>query len=450
MKTIDHENLFKRYQSGEATLEEQAIVEDYILNNEFTPLYLTEDELEGVKAKLGKRISEIPFAGISETASKGSTAEDEVVANEERMVGSRSRFPLWMASAAAVAAIVFGVWFFNSERGVLKQVQDDVAYKNDIKPGKNTATLTLANGKTIALSDAKTGVVIDASRITYSDNTVISTEHSDERSLNNTNGKDPSVVGMTGKVQMTGKMQMTGKVQMTSVSTPRGGTYQVILPDGTKVWLNAASSIKFPSSFAGLKQRKVVLTGEAYFEVSKNKIQPFVVSSKNQDVTVLGTHFNINSYEDEGSVKTTLLEGSVSVSSSRQSVATRDLSSGGKDLSVLRDDGEERTGGTVLLKPNQQSTLTQQGGIKVADVDPSDAVSWKNGEFVFSSEDIPTIMRKIARWYDVAVEYKGDVSKKRFTGTVSRYANVSEVLQTLELTKGISFKIDGRKIIVSN
>lgn len=397
MKTTDHENLFKRYQSGEATLEEQAIVEDYILNNEFTPLYLTDAELEAVKVKLGKRISEIPFAERNEEVLETVGLESDK---------QKRKLPLWMASAAAVAAIVFGVWFFNSERGVLKQVQDDVAYKNDIKPGKNTATLTFANGKTIALSDAKTGVVIDASKITYNDNTVISTERSDERSLNNASGKDPSL-----------------RVGMTNVSTPRGGQYQVVLPDGSKVWLNAASSIAFPASFAGLKERKVELTGEAYFEVSKNKVQAFVVSSKNQDVTVLGTHFNVNTYEDEVNTKTTLLEGSVKVSSSQ---------------------------GEALLKPNEQSILTAKGRIEVQDVDPADAVAWKNGEFVFSSEDIPTIMRKIARWYDVDIEYKGEVSKKRFTGTVSRYANVSEVLQTLELTKGISFKIEGRKIIVSN
>ncbi len=397
MKTTDHENLFKRYQSGEATPEEQAIVEDYILNNEFTPLYLTEAELEAVMLKLGKRIYEIPF----------SEKNEEVLAGVD-LQGSKQKIklPVWMASAAAVAAIVFGVWFFNSERGVLKQVQDDVAYKNDIKPGKNTATLRLANGKTIELSDAKTGVVIDAGLVRYSSGT---------RSSGSLKGEQS-----TTRSEL---VHSLASLEHLTVSTPRGGQYQVLLPDGSKVWLNAASSIAFPASFTGLKERKVELTGEAYFEVSKNKVQAFVVSSKNQDVTVLGTHFNVNTYEDEANTKTTLLEGSVKVSSSQ---------------------------GEALLKPNEQSILTAKGRIEVQDVDPADAVAWKNGEFMFSSEDIPTIMRKIARWYNVEVEYKGDVTKKRFTGTVSRYANVSEVLQTLELTKGIKFKIEERKIIVIN
>lgn len=444
MKVADHESLFKRYQSGEATLEEQAIVEDYILNNEFTPLYLTEGELEAVKVKLGRRIGEIPFAEKNE----------EVVAGVE-LRGSKlkRKLPLWMASAAAVAAVVFGVWFFNYRSAViLNSVQDPALAMNDIAPGKNTATLTLANGKTIVLSDAKTGVVVRQDKLAYNDGAEILKQVQDDVTLN-------------------------GKAQMLTATTPRGGTYQVTLPDGTKVWLNADSKISFPARFSR-KGRKVLIEGEAYFEVAKNKKMPFIVESGGQRVEVLGTHFNVSAYQGEA-IRTTLLEGSVRVSSELRHAGLDPVSRNSKSnmqgvygkagvLKQVQDDErvkQESKAGVmkpevgvmkqeaVVLKPGQQALLTGlqdgEGTIKVQTANIEETISWKNGDFNFNGEEIRSIMQKLARWYDIEVSYEGKVSEELYYARISRNRNISEVLKKLEQAQGVHFKIEGRRVTVT-
>ena len=311
--------------------------------------------------------------------------------------GRTNKIGVWAAAAAAVASIVFGVYFFNAPPNTEITLSTTFAQSKDIAPGRNTAKLTLANGEAIELSETKTGVVIDVSGLKYSDDTKITSS---------------SISG-------------ANKDGMMTIATPNGGTYQVILSDGSKVWLNAASSIKFPASFAGQKQRSVELVGEAYFEISKNKNQKFVVSSKTQQVEVLGTHFNVNSYPDEGNVKTTLLEGSVRVS-------------------LLRNPTQER----VALIPGQQSVVSVSNTIDVSTVDVNDVVAWKDGKFVFVRENVRSIMNKIARWYDVEIIYEGDLSNKFLGGSVSRFKNVSEVLEMLSATKAVQFRIENRKVIV--
>lgn len=311
-------------------------------------------------------------------------------------VGSAGK-TLWAVAAAAVAAIVIGGYFFIAPINSEKSKQQELALiAKSIKPGRNTAKLTLANGQSIDLSEAKTGVVIDVAGLKYNDETTIASTQANDLK----------------------------KGGLMTIATPRGGTYQVILSDGSKVWLNAASSIRFPASFTGQQHRTVTLVGEAYFEIAKNKNQKFVVNSKNQEVEVLGTHFNINSYFDEGNVKTTLLEGSVRVSSTRAEV---------KD---------------VRLIPGQQSTVSAASKIDVDEVDVNDVVAWKEGKFVFVHENVLSIMNKIARWYDVEVVYEGDVRSKALGGSVSRFKNVSEVLEMLSATKAVQFRIEGRKVIV--
>jgi transmembrane sensor len=270
--------------------------------------------------------------------------------------------------------------------------------------GTNRATLTLANGKTINLNDAKTGVVIDANSLKYNDGTVIPEV-------------DPS--GQYGE-------RFRNDIK---VSTPKGGQYQVILPDGTRAWLNAASSLKFPSSFAKLDLRKVELIGEAYFEVAKDGAHPFIVATDKQQVEVLGTHFNINSYADEPGTRTTLLEGAVRVSTAQTNSPVN------------------RKSDIANLLPGQQSVVTGSV-VKIIPADTEEAIAWKNGYFKFNSEPISSIMRKLSRWYDVEVVYEGEVSKDKFGGTISRYKNVGEVLDMLESTKLVKFKVEGRKIIV--
>ena len=283
-------------------------------------------------------------------------------------------WPRLASAAAAIAMITLGTWLYldkiASPPGASR---NDELVKNDIAPGRNLATLTLANGKVITLDTNKTNVIVA-----------------------------DSIKMMT----------------MLTAATPRGGTYQVTLPDSSKVWLNAASKISFPSLFNGI-ERRISLAGEAYFEVSPDKSRPFIVESTGQEIRVLGTHFNVNAYTDEGDTKTTLLEGSVKVSS----------------------------GETVLLKPGQQSILSSNA-LKVHQADVEEDMAWKNGDFVFNGEKIQSIMKKISRWYNIDVEYSGDITDDDLYGKVSRSKNISQVLKALESTKLVQFKIEGRKVIV--
>ncbi|TBO40453.1 FecR family protein [Pedobacter kyonggii] len=300
-----------------------------------------------------------------------------------------SLLPKLTAIAAAIALIISGIWFY-TYNPIIKS-NSDIVNQNHIKPGKNTATITLPDGSRMQLSESKTGVVIDADQIKYIDGTLFETGKDDER---------------TGA-------QLSG---LTTISTPRGGTYQVALPDGTKVFLNADSKLEFANQTFN-KDRRVKLTGEAYFIVVHQSKRPFRVESAGQIVEDIGTAFNINAYPDERITRTTLVEGRASVND-------------------------------VVLRPNQQSIL-QGTSLKVEEVDAALAVAWKNNQFIFEKEDIRYIMRMISRWYNVEIVYHGELPSTTFSGGVSRFANVSEVLRPLESTGEVKFKIDGRKIIVS-
>lgn len=298
-------------------------------------------------------------------------------------------WPKLAVAASVLMAVGIGLLLYTFNKQVSNHAQ--TVHKNDVNPGRNTATLTLANGKHVNLSDTKTGVVIDNSGLTYNDGTNI-------------------------------KHMVNGDALL-AVTTPRGGTYQVRLPDGTNVWLNALSTLKFPLTFSKLKQRRVELIGEAYFEVKKNTGHPFIVSSAKQEVEVLGTHFNVNSYTDEYSIKTTLLEGSVKVAMVNSSVSG-------------------------YLKPGMQSTLTSAGIKMLKLADPEEVIDWKSGYFTFNRENLDQVMRKVSRWYDVNVIYKDEAIKGiPFSGTITRFARVSELLKMLELTGKVQFVIEGKNII---
>jgi ferric-dicitrate binding protein FerR (iron transport regulator) len=195
----------------------------------------------------------------------------------------------------------------------------------------------------------------------------------------------------------------------------------VVLPDGSKVFLNAASSLTYPISFVALRERRVELKGEAYFEVAKDKNHPFIVKTQNQEIKVLGTHFNINSYADEPLTKTTLVEGSVLVKAS---------------------------GIQQILKPGSQA-INGYDGLRIVEANMDEVLAWKNGYFMFDSESIESVMRKISRWYNIDVAFKGNVSKDKFGGTVSRFANVSQVLRKLEYTNKVHFIIEEGRITVT-
>ena len=392
MRKQEYLELLDKYEAGLASSEEARLLHAY-----YNLFDLRKDGLqdlsEGERSRLGSEIR----GHIDQRILAGTAKEKQVKLWPRNL----SRSGISIAVAAAVAAITLSIWIYISRHpNPSSRTAGRDLYTNDITPGKNTATLTLADGKVISLSEAKSGVVIDASKITYSDNTVISTAHSDERSFNNANGKDLSILR-----------------DDVVVKTPRGGTYQVVLSDGTHVWLNADSKLDFPSNFRTLKQRIVKLTGEGYFEVAKDRAKPFIVESSGQRVTVLGTHFNVNAYADEAAVRTTLLEGSVNVN------------------------------GTIL-SPNQQA-INAGNNIQIKAIDPASAIDWKNGEFVSDNENLASIMRKISRWYNVEVVYDSEELKKRtFDGSLSRYDNVSRILKAIEFAGAVKFKVEGRMITV--
>ncbi|PWK79812.1 FecR family protein [Mucilaginibacter oryzae] len=306
----------------------------------------------------------------------------------------------WLGYAAAASILLCLTVSFYLYRQPAKQhlVMNNVI-KNDFVPGSNKAVLKLANGSTLSLTGGNKGLLArqgvtaiskkDEGRVEYRPGTA------------GVNAKDTAALYNT-------------------VSTPKGGQYQVVLPDGTRVWLNTASSIRFPVAFTG-NDRRVEISGEVYFEVAKNKYKPFIVTSGNQRVTVLGTHFDINAYPDEGIVKTTLLEGSVKVNAGDY---------------------------MVLLKPGQQSQIGIENKLTVSDdIDMDEVVAWKNGFFRFNKADIQTIMNQISRWYDVEVKYEGQPQPGHYYGKISRNVNASKVLKVLELS-GMHFTIEGGKIIV--
>lgn len=313
-------------------------------------------------------------------------------------------FPLWKYLSAAVLLIVagFSVYFF-----AIKTKMEDQPQQAAILPGKNNATLTLADGKKVNLNEVGNGALLKQSGIQI-------TKSADGQLL----------YKVLNDAETTAKL-----VSYNLVETPRGGQYQIILPDGTKVWLNAASSLKFPMSFASMEDRKVELKGEAYFEVTKDKTHPFKVINEGQEVKVLGTHFNINSYKDEGAIKTTLLEGSV--------VVTSDYTKNG-----VREE--------VKIKPGEQAILTEKG-INVVEKDVEEVMDWKNGDFIFQKESLKQIMSRVGRWYNVDVVYEKDVNTGlTFSGQMSRSKNIKEILKNLESTGEIEFEISGSKIKVKN
>lgn len=312
-------------------------------------------------------------------------------------------------AATVLLVLSTALYFFNNRNSSLKP-KDSIPNisRHEITPGGNKATLTLADGSRITLNDSANGEVAKQAGITI-------TKTTDGQLVYTITNVKPA----TQNVQ----------IAYNTIETPKGGQYQVNLPDGSKVWLNAASSLHYPTRFTG-QERKVTLIGEAYFEVTRNSAMPFRVVCNNQVIEVLGTHFNINSYTDEEVIKTTLLEGSIKVT------PTNNLSP------------KEVAG--VMLKPGQQSQITVGGikNIKVINVDTDEAVAWKNGYFTFASENIESIMRKVSRWYDVEIHYEGNITREEFVGSVSKYEKVSEILTTLELTGLVNFKIEGRRITV--
>ena len=322
---------------------------------------------------------------------------------EARLVSSSRSVKLWpriVAVVAAVALVVLGVYFFNYNRKTANQPADIIV--QDITPGKVGATLTLASGKQIRLTDAANGELANEAGISI-------TKTADGQLVYEIRGSD------------------THPNSINTLSTAKGETYQVRLPDGTMVELNAASKINYPTSFAKLKNRSITLSGEAYFQVAKDKKHPFIVTIGKQEVTALGTQFNIKAYDDDASIKTTLLEGSVKVST------------------IGNRNSYDRT-----LMPGQQATYSGSGGISIKEVDTEEAVAWRNGFFIFDNETMETAMRKISRWYNVDIIFEQQELKKEvFGGSASRSENITTLLRVLSKAANVNMKVEEKSIIIS-
>jgi transmembrane sensor len=320
---------------------------------------------------------------------------------------TRTMFIRIVAAASIILCLSFGGYFLLHESPVqqIAKIQ-----KNDIAPGGNKAILTLVGGRQIVLTGAKNGLVATQGNMA---------------AQKTGNGQIAYVVSKS-EIE-----NSKSEIQYNTLTTPKGGQSWLTLADGTRVLLNADTKLTYPTAFTG-KTREVTLTGEAYFEVAHNDKQPFRVITKEQIVQDIGTHFNINAYDDEPVIRTTLLEGSVNVS----------ISNSPSPL--------ERA--EVRLKPGQQAQvkiaeINPKIGV-ISDIDTEAVVAWKNGYFMFDSENIQSIMRKVSRWYNVTIEYQGDIPQQAYSGNMSRFENVSQVLEMLEKTRTVHFKIENRRITV--
>lgn len=323
----------------------------------------------------------------------------------------RVRTQLATASVLLVLASAAIIWIFYGHSPVRGSIAARLTSDSQtVRPLGNRATLTLGNGSVVDLNALKEGPVIGEGGVRI-----------DKQQAQLVYKPLGAVEDKTSGGVVTGDASAISEMVYNTLRTPRGVMYSVVLSDGTRVWLNASSSLRYPTTFTG-RVRQVSLSGEAYFEVAQNPSQPFQVTVNGMEVNVLGTHFNIMAYDDESTVTTTLLEGAVKVDYMLKS---------------------------ATLAPGQQ-TLLMRGGrdMRVRNVDVEEAVAWKNGILQFRSEDIRSVMRKVARWYDVDVRYEGEISD-HFSGAIYRNAEVSGLLRNMELTNTVHFHIEGRTITVS-
>lgn len=295
----------------------------------------------------------------------------------------------WAAAAIVLLVLAGGIYRLTEQP---KRTPPTVAHSGAIAPGKQGAVLMLADGSTVLLDSMKNGVVASQA--------------------------GTNVVLNNGQVVYDANTASTTAIAYNTISTPRGRQFSVVLPDGTKVWLNAASSLRYPVAFSG-NTREVRITGEAYFEVAADAAKPFSVHFHEKGVVeVLGTAFNVNAYTDEPIIKTTLLQGSIRVNKQQ------------------------------VLQPGEQANIDKNGSITVDNnAETENAIAWKKGLFMMSSTDLPALFRQISRWYDIEVDMKGELPKRSFGGTIDRDVNLSDVIEALNIY-GVNCKLENGKLIV--
>ncbi|WP_025146519.1 FecR family protein [Pedobacter jeongneungensis] len=362
--------LIDKYLEGSCTPEEAALVEQFYLEE-----YQRQD--------------------ISSYAVNSSLKDQIWQKTAQAKSASKKRFfrLIYYGAAASLAGLVFFASLYFKSPPPKQNLL--ISKSGRILPGQDKAMLVLADGSRITLDNSTNGqlAVQAGTQIVQSDNQIIYTQH---------------------------EQATEGPVGTNAIEIPRGGKFHMVLPDGTGVWLNSMSSLKYPIRFTG-KNRVVELSGEAYFEVKHDRSHPFLVNTADQQIEVLGTHFNVNAYDDEPSVRTTLLNGSVRV--------------------------KPKNGILKLLVPGQQSILSN-GQIEIIKADQDQVMAWKNGDFVFTNSSLKEIMRQISRWYDVDIEFRDDVGKIAFGGSISRSRGIKDILKTLESTQAVHFLIEERRVIV--
>jgi transmembrane sensor len=371
---LDILRIFKKYQGGTASPEEATFTEAAYRSLENQPDILAgknQEEVEHLESRMENRLRLIVGEKSTETAK---TPLFEL---------------LWFRFAASISLLIACgcvIYTFKASRTKV----ETVTLAQPMAPGYDQATLTLGDGSQIALNHVDNGILA-------------------------MQGGTSIHKPQNGLIVYSGKNEITELIYNT-ISAPVGGKYSVVLPDGTQAWLNAESSIRFPTTFP-VNERSVSISGEVYFEVTKDLQRPFLVTAPGkQEVKVLGTHFNVNAYGDEKAVTTTVLEGRVEVAVP----------------------GNKK----VQLKSGEQSSTSGPGHIAVAEsINTEEAIAWKNGMFQFDNADIRVVMRQLSRWYNVEVVYEGTISNKQFSGKISRSVTAAEALEILRFT-GVNFRIE--------
>jgi transmembrane sensor len=369
MQEKDAKKIIDHYNAGTATEEEKTLVEDWYAKTAVENVQITDVHLSALKDEIYQSLP---------------------------IHTEKAPIRLW-PRIAAVASILFilsfGAYLLFHKQATEQYAQNKV---QDIGPGSNKAVLHLANGHKISLADASNG------------------------ELNKHGGSSITKTADGGVVYATNHTE--ARMVYDTLTIPRSGIYHLTLSDGSKVWLNAATSLRYPENFIGKERKVELLYGEAYFEVVHKAKMPFKVTNGNQIIEDIGTHFNVSAYENEKEIKTTLLEGAVKVSINGQ---------------------------IKMLKPGQQSIFPfGNPSIIVKDANTEETVAWKNGFFRFNDEKIEPIMRKLSRWYNIDVVYEGPITSEGFYGKISRSRNISGVLDLLKGSKGVHFKVEGRRVTV--
>lgn len=343
------------------------------------------------------------FSKIEQEIEPQHPAIHQLIPNTADLQPQKTNFNWQKIAVAAALILTSGVAvYFYQQHAAIPPIEQ-LTFKNEVKPGGNKAILKLADGSEVVLDAAANGKLAQRKDINFS------------------NTRDGQLAYNKQKNTLSDNAEA---LKYNTLSTPKGGQYRIILPDGTKVWLNAASSIRFPTNFLP-GERKVTISGEVYFEVAKNKHQPFRVIADQQVLEVLGTKFNINAYADQQQINTTLAEGSVKL-------------------------GRLKSSNYQFLKPGEQAQMNtkEQSPAKISTADLEEVLAWKNDAFVFNNTPINEVMKQMERWYNVELVYKGAAPNLYFTGVIPRESNLSTFLRVLEGTGGVKFGIEQNKVII--